>query len=183
MKLASFFFFPLCKLLLDTHIIMTNIANPYESLAWTSQLHHLYHIKPSHIIYIGEQYSIPTVTTIRPSQLLSASTTTSDQCSTDNLFYEEYLTKGDSSVLLRQRCHLENRIADIISELQKSKESYEIIFDDLFWLYDDTVYRLLTDKYHIKRIVQLDLDTMSPVYPFFTRHIVYYYDLAKHRTI
>jgi len=158
------------QLMIDPNIIMTNIANPNESLKFTSKLHHQYEIDKSHIIYIGDQYTIP-VTTVRMNQLNNLYQ--HPQCNFNSYYKDTLLKLYDKD--WKQTCIQEQNIANIISALQKSNEKYEIVFDDSFWLEDESIYRLLLDK-RIIRILQLDLENDNLyIYPFFTDKTIYYW--------
>jgi len=97
-----------------------------------------------------------------------------------NAFYQQLL-RPSSPYSEQDVCFLEHQITTILSALQYSGEKYEILFDDLYWLYDDTLYSSLSNKHTIKRIVQLDLDRMRnlDLYPFFVEETVYYFNPWK----
>lgn len=155
-----------------SNIIMTNIINRQESLLFTSKLHHQYNINRDHIIYIGDKYDLP-ITTIRWSQLNEIHQ--HPQCN-NNQYYKNILLQNKEWKLT---CIQENNIANIINELEKSKEKYEIVFDDSFWLEDESFYRLLKNK-NVKRILQLDLENDNLYsFPFFTDEKIYYWNKFK----
>lgn len=155
---------------LDPNIIVTNIANEGESMRFTSKLHHQYEIDKTHILYVGNKYNLP-ITTIRFDQLNQKLSNIHPQCNLTPYYHSFLLQEKDP----KMTCLQEQNIADIITALQKSQEKYEIVFDDYFWLNDDSFYRLLENK-HIKRILQIDLekDVQEP-YPKFTEEIIYYW--------
>jgi hypothetical protein len=156
----------------EPNIVITNIVPHPDSFSFTSQLYKTYETKPSHILYIGDKYSLP-VTSVSFTQFLNSKLVFKQpiQCNQDS-YYKNYLlgNKDYESI-----CSLEYRIAILLESLVQSREKYIIIFDDNFWLEDGSFYRLLHSK-NILRILQLDLKNDNlDVYPFFTDKVVYYW--------
>lgn len=150
----------------NPNIIISNILNNYSSIQFTSHLHKQYNISKDHIIYFGDKYDLP-ITTVRMNQLLYNNDNNLLLC--NNTPYYKLISDK-----YKLNCKIEYKISEILNALIKSNESYEILFDDSFWLQDESIYRLLYNK-NIKRILQLDLNQNNLYSPKFTEETIYYW--------
>lgn len=155
-------------------IIITNLMDRAESYVYTSTLHHTFKIPSSHILYIGDKYELP-VTTIHPSALLDGKKCTR----TTTPYYQLLVTNSDLPwKTTGELCRVETKMADLINQLEKSQDRYEIIVDDPFYLQDESIYRWIDHKDQIRRIVQIDLEKEEalPWSPRFVDQLIYFWN-------